>query len=142
MKGVVGGEEPLPLLSCASHFRFDDVVYLKQARNDCCCLFFPCVPLCSSSSSSSSSLIPSVLLFFFLSFFLFFYLFSFSVLLSILVAIAVDYACFLTFLYSLSVLRGIASSSGLFLLEGEVGGEEPSTLLSFCLNQIDIIVVV
>ena len=51
----------------------------------------------------------------------------------------------LTFLYkfhdSLSILHGIAFSSGKLRLEGEVGGKEPSTLLFFCLYQVDIIVI-
>ena len=52
---------------------------------------------------------------------------------------------FLSFLYkfhnSLSIIYGIASSSIQLQLEGGMNGEEPSTLLSFCLYQVDIIVV-
>ena len=63
-----------------------------------------------------------------------------------MVAIAIDYSLFLTFPYkihdSLSILHGIASSSYQFRLERGLGGEVPSTLLSFCLYQLDIIVVV
>ena len=47
-------------------------------------------------------------------------------------------------LFSLSftnfMLHGIASSSGQLRLEERVGVEEPSTFLSFCLYQVDIIV--
>ena len=57
----------------------------------------------------------------------------------------IDYTCFFTFLYKghprFSILHGITSSSGQLRLEGGVGGEEPSSLLSFCLSQVDIIVV-
>ena len=59
-----------------------------------------------------------------------------------MVAIAVDYSYFLTFLYifyySFSILHDITSSSCPFRLEGRVGGEEPSTVLSFCLYQVNI----
>ena len=46
---MIGGEDPSPLLSCASHIRLDSVVYLKQPRKGqqvCWYLFFLCVPLC------------------------------------------------------------------------------------------------
>ena len=53
---------------------------------------------------------------------------------------------FLTFPYkfhdSFSMLHGIASFSVQLWLERGVGVEEPSTVLSFCLYQIDIKVVV
>ena len=55
-------------------------------------------------------------------------------------------SCFLSFQTkfhdSFTILHGITSSSGRFRLEGGVGGEEPSTLLSFILYQVDIILVV
>ena len=61
-------------------------------------------------------------------------------------AIAANYVCFLTYLYkfhgNLSLLHDIACSSGQLRLEGGIDGDEPSTLLSFCLYQIDITVVV
>ena len=64
----------------------------------------------------------------------------------LVVAISVDYSCFLTFLHkfhdSLSILHGITFSSYQLRLEGRMGGEEPSILLSFCLYQVVIIVVV
>ena len=53
-EGRVGEEEPSPLLSCASHFRLDSVVYLKQSHKGqdvCRCLSFLSVPFCSFSSS-------------------------------------------------------------------------------------------
>ena len=40
------GEKPSPLLSCASHFKLDNVVYFKQPNEGqqvCCCLFLLCV---------------------------------------------------------------------------------------------------
>ena len=47
-----------------------------------------------------------------------------------------------TYHNSLSMQHGITSPSGQLLLEGEMGEEGASTLLSFCLYQVDIIVVV
>ena len=62
-----------------------------------------------------------------------------------MLAIAVDYYCLLNFLYkchdSLSVLHGITSSDQP-RLDGWVDGKGPSTLLSFSLYKVDIIVVV
>ena len=61
------------------------------------------------------------------------------------VAGAADYGGLLTFLYIfqdyISILHGIASSSCQLRLEGGMGEEEPSTLLSYCLYHVDIIVV-
>ena len=60
-------------------------------------------------------------------------------------AIAVDHSCFLTFQYkfhgSLSILHGTTSSSSQLRLDGGMGGEEPFILLSFCLYQVNIIIV-
>ena len=54
LEGAVIGEEPLLVLSCASHFILDIVAYFKQSgkgQQFCCCLFFLCTSLHSSFSS-------------------------------------------------------------------------------------------
>ena len=64
LEGAVGGKKSSPLLSYASHFRLDNVIYHKQPRQSqqvCYCLFFISVPLCVSPPLPRSA--PHLILF-------------------------------------------------------------------------------